>query len=257
MEETGAEVPQITRGYAITREVFDLADLWADIEALDNAVPTDAQHAGYQEIRRLIDRATRWFVDVRFPINDVATEILRFQPTVREMSSRITGLLRGAELENLYREVDRLVGIGLPRALALRLGELLNAFLLLDVVEIANASEHSSAEIAELHFALSEQFCVDDLLTAITQLPRDDRWSTLARAAVRHDVYAALSSMTSAVLRTTDDSLSGEQRMAAWMAANSERVERAQGTVREALQRDTVDLATLSVALRVMRGLPG
>ncbi|MDT4946742.1 MAG: glutamate dehydrogenase [Pseudonocardiales bacterium] len=257
MEETGADAAQITCAYAITREVFGLPALWAEIEALDNVVPTAAQHAGYQEMRRLIDRATRWLVDVRFPITDVAAEIERFGPTVRAMSSRITGLLRGAELENLYREVDRLVGLGLPRELALRLGELLNAFLLLDVVEIANASEHSAAEIAELHFALSEQFCVDDLLTAITMLPRDDRWSTLARAAVRHDVYAALSAITSAVLRSTDASLSGAERMAEWMAANSERVERTRSTVREALDREVVDLATLSVALRVMRGLPG
>jgi glutamate dehydrogenase len=45
--------------------------------------------------------------------------------------------------------------------------------------------------------------------------------------------------------------------MAGWMTANAERVERARTTVREALSRDVVDLATLSVALRVMRGLPG
>ena len=257
IEETGAEVAQITRAYAIAREVFGLGQLWADIEALDNIVSTDAQYAGYQETRRLIDRATRWLVDVRFPINDVAAEIERFGPTVRQLTPRLTALLRGAELENLTAEVDRLAGMGLPRDLALRLGELLNAFQLLDVVEIANASEHSAAQIADLHFALSAAFNVDNLLTAITKLPRDDRWSVLARAAVRHDVYAALSAITSAVLRTTDDSMSGEQRMAAWMAANAERVERARNTVDEALARDEVDLATLSVALRVMRGLPG
>src|SRR5581483_7976770 len=72
IEETGAGVDQITRAYTIVREVFDLPLLWREIEALDNQVPTAAQHAGYQEIRRLIDRATRWFVDVRFPIADVA-----------------------------------------------------------------------------------------------------------------------------------------------------------------------------------------
>ena len=257
IEETGAEAAQVARAYAIVREVFGLAHLWADIEALDNVVSTDAQNAGYQEIRRLIDRATRWLVDVRFPITDVAAEIDRFGPTLLDMTPRLTALLRGAELDNLNAEVDRLVGLGLPRELALRLGELLNAFQLLDVVEIANASEHSAAEIADLHFALSAAFSVDDLLTAITRLPRDDRWSTLARAAVRHDVYAALSSITSAVLRSTDDSLSGEQRMATWMHVNAERVERARSTVQEALERDVVDLATLSVALRVMRGLPG
>jgi glutamate dehydrogenase len=59
------------------------------------------------------------------------------------------------------------------------------------------------------------------------------------------------------VLRSTDDSLTGEQRMAAWIAHNAERVDRARGTVQAALARDEVDLATLSVALRVMRGLPG
>ncbi|HEV7193978.1 MAG TPA: NAD-glutamate dehydrogenase [Jatrophihabitantaceae bacterium] len=257
IEETGAEVAQITRAYAIVREVFGLSQLWADIEALDNVVPSDAQYAGYQEMRRLIDRATRWLVDVRFPINDVAGEIERFGPTLREMTPRLTALLRGAELDNLTGEVDRLAELGLPRDLAMRLGELLNAFQLLDVVEIANASEHSAAEIADLHFALSAAFNVDNLLTAITKLPRDDRWSVLARAAVRHDVYAALSAITSAVLRTTDDSLNGEDRMAAWMRENAERVERARNTVDEALARDVVDLATLSVALRVMRGLPG
>ncbi|MFN2517510.1 MAG: NAD-glutamate dehydrogenase [Jatrophihabitantaceae bacterium] len=257
IEETGADIAQITRAYGIVREVFGLPALWADIEALDNVVPTDAQHAGYQEIRRLIDRASRWLVDVRFPLTDVAAEIERFGPTVDAMSSRITALLRGVELANLYEEVDRLVGLGLPRELALRLGELLNAFLLLDVVEIANASEHTAEQIAELHFALSAEFSVDDLLTAITSLPRDDRWSTLARAAVRHDVYAALSSITSAVLRSTDDAMSGEERIAVWIQANAERVERARATVQAALSREVVDLATLSVALRVMRGLPG
>ena len=91
----------------------------------------------------------------------------------------------------------------MPRDLALRIGELLSAFLLLDVVEIAQAGERSPAEIAQLHFAVSDRFSVDEMLTKITELPRDDRWSTLARAALRHDLYAALSTITSAVLTST------------------------------------------------------
>jgi glutamate dehydrogenase len=256
MEETGAEVAQITRAYAVVREVFGLERLWSRIEALDNAVSTAAQHAGYQEIRRLIDRATRWFVDVRFPISDVAAEIARFAPTLTELSPRITSLVRGAELADIESESQRLAALGLPADLAARLAELLSTFLLLDVVEIANASQHSASEIAELHFALSDQFYVDEMLTSITRLPRDDRWSTLARAAMRHDVYAALSAITTSVLRTTDDQLSADDRAAVWAKQNVERVDRARTTVRAGLDRETVDLATLSVALRVMRGLP-
>ncbi|MGH3026495.1 MAG: NAD-glutamate dehydrogenase domain-containing protein, partial [Gaiellaceae bacterium] len=97
IEETGADIAEITRAYSVVREVFGLEQLWAEIEALDNKVPIDAQHSGYQEIRRLIDRATRWLVDVRFPISDVASEIARFAPTLQELGPRITDLVRGAE----------------------------------------------------------------------------------------------------------------------------------------------------------------
>jgi len=256
IEETGSDAAEITRAYSVVREVFGLYALWTEIESLDNQVPVTAQHAAHQEIRRLVDRATRWFVDVRFPITDVAAEIDRFAPTLRALGPRITDLVRGAELADIRSETERLTELGLPRDLSLRLAELLSTFLLLDVVEIANASEHSADEIAELHFALSDQFYVDEMLTAITKLPRDDRWTTLARAAVRHDVYAALSAITTAVLRGTDDTLTADERVAAWTAETTERVERARTTVRAALDRDQVDLATLSVALRVMRSLP-
>ncbi len=88
IEETGADIGQISRAYSIVRAVFDLPTLWAAIEALDNQVPTSAQHAGYQEMRRLIDRATRWFVDVRFPITDVAAEIERYRPVVAQQGAQ-------------------------------------------------------------------------------------------------------------------------------------------------------------------------
>ena len=39
------------------------------------------------------------------------------------------------------------------------------------------------------------------------------------------------------------------------VAANAERVSRARTVVTEALNRDQIDLATLSVALRVLRGV--
>jgi glutamate dehydrogenase len=195
-------------------------------------------------------------VDVRFPISDVAAEIERFGATVARLSPQVPDLLRGREKENLYAEVDRLTGHGLPRELAMRISCLLTSFLLLDVVEIAVANDLPPEEVAELHFALSEQLSVDDILYAVTSLPRDDRWSALARAAMRHDVYAALAAITTSVLKGTDQSLPADRRMAEWAARNPERVQRARSTFAEALSRDTIDLATLSVALRVMRGLP-
>jgi glutamate dehydrogenase len=256
VEETGADIAEITRAYSVVRAVFDLPSLWSTIEALDNQVPTAAQHAAYQEIRRLIDRATRWLVDIRFPITDVAAEIERYQPVVSSLGRCCPDLMRGAERQTLFDDTDNLVALGLPREVALRVAELLSAFLLLDVVEISHVTGHDPRTVAELHYAVSERLSIDELLTRVTALPRDDRWSTLARSAARHDVYAALSAITTAVLQGTDDNLGPDERIDAWVEHHVERVERARATVRAALDREVVDLATLSVALRVLRGLP-
>jgi glutamate dehydrogenase len=255
IEETGVDAAQITRAYSIVRAVFDLPSLWAAIESLDNQVPVAAQHAGYQEIRRLIDRATRWLVESRFPITDVAAEIERYRSVLHSIGPRTPELMRGAERQTLYDDADKLVALGLPRDLALRLSELLSAFLLLDVVEIAEATGHDPAQVAELHYAISERLRIDDLLTGVTNLPRDDRWSTLARAATRHDVYAALAAVTTAVLRDTDEKLGADERIDEWAEANHERVSRARTTVSAALEQETTDLASVSVALRVLRAL--
>ena len=254
-EETGADAAQIARAYIVAREVFQLPQLWDELKALDNQVPIEAQKAAYQELRRLVDRATRWLVEARFPIDDVAGEIERFGPTIAHLTPRVPQLLCGIERDNMAKEVDRFVEQGLPRDLATRIGEMLTAFQLLDVVEITRKSGRPADEVAEVQFALSEQFSVDVLLTKITELPRDDRWSALARAALRHDVYAALSAITSSVLASTEPGKTATERVAAWQKQNAQRVDRALSIIGDALQRDRVDLATLSVALRVMRSV--
>ena len=257
-EETGAPVDQVVRAYTVAREVFDLESFWADVEALDHSVSTTAQIAALRWIRRVVDRATRWLLDSRFPISDVAAEIARFRPAVAELTPHVRDLVRGVEREALDADTAKLEAAGLPSELAQRVSSLLSGFLLLDVVEIASAESEPIADVAALHFALSEHFHVDALLTRITGLDRRDRWHALARSALRHDLYAALSALTRTVLRNTGGGLGATERMQTWAGANAERVERALVTLDSALASESSDgdLAVLSVALRVLRGLP-
>ena len=58
------------------------------------------------------------------------------------------------------------------------------------------------------------------------------------------------------MLLSTPDDLAVDERISAWVTQNEARVERARTTVRAALDREPADLATLSVALRMLRSLP-
>ena len=218
-------------------------------------IPTVAQTAMYLDSRRLVDRGSRWLLQTRGQGLDVHAEIDRFQPVVSELTPLIPSLLRGAERERLARGTAELVAKGAPGELAEQIAGLLDAFSLLDVTEIALSSGQPAKATAQLYFAVSERYDVDRFLGRITALPRDDRWASLARSALRADLYAALAGITRSVAARTPADVDPVERIVFWEEANAAGLGRARATLRDIALADTFDLATLSVALRVMRQL--
>jgi glutamate dehydrogenase len=254
-EETGAGPVEVARAYTVVREVFGLADYWARVEALDNSVSTDAQCALYLEARRLVDRATRWIVQNRRSPLDVAAEIEHFRSDVERLAPQMPEVLRGVERERLDRRAAELEAMGAPADLAMDASAMLDAFSLLDIVEIAQRVDEGAEQVARLYFAISERFEVDRMLTRITRLPRDDRWAALARMALRYDLYGAQAGLVDSVIAATPGESDPDERIAAWERRNVEGLTRAKSTLREIAESDSFDLATMSVALRVIRTL--
>jgi glutamate dehydrogenase len=253
-EESSADPAAVARAYAVAREVFGLEDVWAAVEALDNQVPTAAQSALLLEARRLLDRGTRWFLQNRSGTIDVAAEIARFKDGVMQLTSLTPEMLVGTERERLDRRTDELVELGAPRDLALRVSALLDVFGLLDVIQIAQAHEADLIETAQVYFTLSERYEIDRLLLRVTALPRADRWSALARFALRYDLYTALAGMTDRVLATTSPA-PAVQRVEEWESQSAEALARTRSILEEVAANDSTDIAPVSVALRVLRNL--
>ncbi len=255
-EETGSSTAQIARAYTVCREVFGLRDFVAQVEALDNAVPTEAQTALYLAFRRLLDRSVRWFLQTRAAAIEVGPEIARFAPVVADLGPQMPEILVGAERESVLRDAAGLERLGVPEELALRGAALLQVFQLLDITEISAQVDSEPAEVAPVYTALSERYGVDAMLTRITGLDRGDRWRALARAALRYDLYAALESLTVAVLTASPNvPMEPLERIQAWESANQAAVTRAGKTLDEVNRLERIDLASLSVALRMLRGI--
>ncbi len=255
VEETGASPVQVARAYAVARDVFDLESVWNEINALDGTVPTQSQVVLYLEVRRLLDRATRWVLALRGGTVNVTGEIERFKVVVSELRANIDELLVGGERLGLAKHTTALADLGAPEPLARKVASLLDAFRLLDIDDIAARSGEPPGDVARVYFSLSNSYRIDTLLEKITLLPRDDRWSNLARAAMRSDLYSVLAGLTSKVLRATSANQSPEARIADWESRNAEGQLRASKTLDEIESSELFDLATLSVALRVLRTL--
>jgi glutamate dehydrogenase len=256
-EESGAGTSEILRAFVVSRDVFGLNQLWSDLENLDGKVSTDCQTELFLESRRLLDRATRWFLQSRGGRLNVEEEIAKFAPIVAKLTNSIPGLLRGVERERAEGIAKKYQAQGVPTELAIRTGSFLDEFSLLDVIEIANRQNSSPEVVAELYFALSERYDIDRMLFHISALARDDRWTAYARSALRSDLYVALAALTSRVVQATKDSDSIDVRISQWEAKFAEGVARTRATLNEIAHSEQNDLATLSVALRAIRTLAG
>ncbi len=253
VEETGVQPVDAARAYLVATEVFGLRDFWASVEALDTDVSTDTQVKLYLEARRLLDRSTRWLLQNRRHPLDIAGEISSFRPGVQELISRLPELLPASAHERLHSDSAKYTEQGVPADVAMAAAALLDAFPLLDIVEVATARGAKLDEAAAVYFGLSKRFRTDDLLMRIALLDRADRWHALARSALRYDLYAALSELTGEVLDGTPAGAQPAARIAQWEHANASSLARAENSLGELAEETTYDLATLSVVLRQIR----
>jgi glutamate dehydrogenase len=253
-DETGASPADVIRAYNVICEVYGLRDLWAAVQGLDNQVPTDAQTAVYLETRRLLDRAVRWLVSNRRSPIDVSGEIARLKPGISTLLPHVGTLFLGKERESLRANTEWLCNQCLPPELADWATRIMYSFGLLDVVELSLTTGRDLTEVAQVYFVMSEHFRADDLLSKISALPREDRWQTLARMALRYDLYAALAALTAEVLNSTPSEASAQERVHQWEQANAGAIARTRNALGE-FDESRADLAPLSVLLRQIRTL--
>lgn len=255
IEETGASAEQVIRAATVAMEVFGIRKFWDWINSLDNQVSTSAQSALQLETRRLFDRATRWFLQTRGGEIDIQAEVSSFMPVITAHAGEIRHMLHGNEAERFTRRVARFVEAGAPEELAEAAAASLDVYALLDITDICQRTGESAETVVPLYFTLSDRYDVDRTLIRITELPRGDRWSALARQALRSDLYQVIADLTARVIVATDMQHSPEERVETWEGAHAEGVSRARTTLEEITAIENPDLATLSVCLRVLRNL--
>jgi glutamate dehydrogenase len=253
-EETGASVPDITRAWLVARHVFGMPGFWAHVEALDGKVDTATQIAMALEGRKLTERATRWLLHSRRPPFDIESTVGFFATGVMTVAASLPKLLAGRDLAEFEERRDSFIARRVPADLAHWVSAMVPAYSAFDIVQVAAGTGRDIEEAAEVYFDLADRLQISRLRDRITALPRADRWNTMARGALRDDLYSAHAALAKDVLTVTGPG-SPEERLAAWAQRNDPAVRRARQTMTEIWESDAFTMATLSVAVRAIRTL--
>ncbi|HNA50369.1 MAG TPA: NAD-glutamate dehydrogenase [Mycobacterium sp.] len=256
-EDVGVGYVDAVRTYVATDAIFGIGKVWRRIReaSLANNIPVDVSDRMTLDLRRLVDRSGRWLLNNRPQPLAVGAEINRFGAQVAALTPQMLNWLRGDELAITKQDAANFSEHRAPEDLAYSVATGLNQFSLLDIIDIADIVERDPAEVADTYFALMDHLGTEGLLTAVSGLPRDDRWHSLARLALRDDIYSSVRTLTFDVLAVGEPDETGEQKIAEWQHTNASRLDRARRTLNEIYADDERDLATLSVAARQIRNM--
>ncbi|WP_028639046.1 NAD-glutamate dehydrogenase [Nocardioides sp. URHA0032] len=253
--ETSATPDELARANFVAREIFGSLPMRKELMSFDNRLDAAVQTRMRLEMRTLVERASRWLVNNRRPPLDSQGTVDQFTGPVQRVMAELPDLMSGRELAAFIERRERLEREGVPESLAGRVAVLPPSYMLLNIVEIALREGLDPTDVARVHFALGERLGLPALVQRILALPRDDRWQTMARAALRDDLHSVHAQLTAQVLATTSADDPAPARIAAWEDDNDVVVPRAASTLQEICADDQADLARLSVGLRVVRGL--
>ena len=239
--ETSATTAELTRANFVAREIFGTARLQRQIASFDNQLDAAVQTHMRLESRTLVERASRWLLNSRRSTEDTESLVNTFEIVVEKVMVELPSLMVGGELEAFERRRDELTARGVPEDLAVRVAVCPPAYMLLGVVETAARDECDPMDVARVHFEVGERLGLPLLVARILALPRQDRWQTMARAALRDDLHAVHAQLTAQELAGSPPSQKDTAR--------------AVSTLEEICSDEDTDLARLSVALRVVRSL--
>ncbi len=254
-EETGADTAHIARAYAVAVAVFEMRRFWREVQALDDVVDEEVQFKMLLQGRRLVTRAARWLVNNRHPPLGIAVAVSDYAPGASMLWEALPELLCGLDGDAWHARVGEFSDPGVPSVLVSRVAGMDALFFAFDIVESVRGTDEPVRRAAGIHFGLDRRLELAWLRDRILELPRADIWQTLARSALRDELYRTHRALTAAVLKAASPSIDGDAAMNKWFEASGAKVGRYLGTLRDIRAAPINEFTTLLVAVRELAKL--
>jgi glutamate dehydrogenase len=248
MEASGSSAPQVARAYSVTREAFDLRELWSGIEALDNRVSAALQLQMLLDVARLTEAATTWFLQA-FPDRlDVSATTSTYRGPLRELAGVLEDLLPSLPRRELRKRARELARQGVPEPLARRVAAARYLAAGTDVVRLALEAGTTVERVARVYWAIGERFCLDWLRVAAAEVKIETPWQRAALDLTLSELARQQSALARQALAEAGAGEDWKATVEGWAARRASEAARADKLVEELRAAGTLDVAMLTLA---------
>jgi len=251
---TGNNVPTAARAFVATRDIYDLRDLWYAVDALDNQVTTDHQHAILQGLCGVQERATVRMLRQGLPEQALADHIHSTREAVQRLDRQLPDLLAERDCARLEAIRAEHVAAGVPEALAGRLSRLPTLYAAPDIDAAARRHQTTLEEAGRIHFGAADLTGANDLQHCLQAFNPADDWQARYQTGLVENLHEEQRRLTETILAETP-AAETEQRLQRWIETNQEAVDHFRQTVEQITAAAQPDTAMLGVAMQSLHWL--
>ncbi len=253
-DEFGADAAEVCKAFDITTNIFDMNNLWRDIEAQDNKVKNIAQQELQLLVRGLVKRTIHWLIRTR-RLDLSAKEVVEyFKPSVLELVDCIPKCLTKANKKSYSSRSRHFTAAGFPADLSNHATKVVPLSSALDLVEICKSLNQPISHVASIYFELGSFLNLQWLRDQISELSARNHWHTLAKSGLRSDLHYQQRHLTAEVIRHSGAKKSAAQLVAKW-ASNNPGISQYSTLINELHACSSVDFTMLSLALNEVHKL--
>ncbi|WP_250440504.1 NAD-glutamate dehydrogenase [Caballeronia sp. AZ1_KS37] len=256
MEETDARPSDIVRAALMSRDVFDLDDLWRSIDGLDNIVADEVQARMFVDVVRLLDDTSLWFLrhlkHNGSGSNEAKGLLARCREAALRLAPQLPALLPATQLDAWYARRRDLEDAGVESSLAARVASGEIATAVLDSAEVAACSGRGLELVASVYFGIGTLLDYRGIAERAMALPITTHWDLLARAAALEELARLKRALTVSALEQSRGIDAPDVIVESWRAKRQDALDRYTRLLAELRASGGASLSMLLVVVREM-----
>ena len=244
-EETGHDVAQIARAYAVARDAFALIDTSGLIDTLDNQVDGGLQVELYVQLQRILRRATIWILRNEPMSDGLVTTVDRYGKGIKQLSGNLQSVLPEHNWSRIEDRIKSYTKQGVPAQTAASLAGLRYLLRAPDIVQVAEQSGQPVIAVAKTYFTAGIGLGIDRLIVRSDEIDTSRYYDKLA---VNRSIDGILQTLRGIITTAMSGRQSKADAWEAWSKRNEAALTRVQRGIDELLSETGFTLAKLAVA---------
>lgn len=249
-EDTGMKAEDIAKAYTITRDVFNLRQLWIAIEALDGQVSVSCQVEMFLEIQKLVERSVSWLLRHIIQPMDVSRIVREYGADIKILAKQILPALSSAALQGYKKRLAQYCETAVPAVLAEEIAGLEALSSAYAIVQVAKKNRLQVEKVGKIYFNIGDIFDFLWIRKTLEALPVVTYWQRLSVKNLVNQIYDQQMQLTNVIISQKQKHVSWEDVATVWIKEHKKEVDRVILFLQDIKSQEKIDIVMIVLATK-------